>query len=593
MRQRGEAAEGAIVHIDDRLNLPWIGIIPASVAATKIICLFREKDVSASHDIERGRPLADNALVMDLNARILQAITNSAPPAPVELTAEAPPSFFRLFSRWFLLIALALFCLAGRFCYTFNAFTGDSSMFIAMGKLVAHGGRIGVELIDNKLPAIGMIFAGFWRLFGANWPLYILAQTILVMASLGLLCRAVRMHIGPHAAGAVALFGLVFLNLCYAVSGGFQLEPFQSSFGMIAAASAMSAFRDDDARDSFVVGLCAGCAAMFKPTGGFILIAYAASIIATRPRFSRLLAHAFGAFLGLMVPVGLSLYYFAEADLFPHLPAIWRMIGRYVIASQWAYTDIGKWIIAAVVCGFPFAVRAWVCRRSEYRCNEQCSSDIVRFGAFWLLAEVLGVLAGGRMYPYHFMALFTPMTLLFGLIPRVNRRWPIAIGFAPALLISAIGIYQSVQNAENPYKHLPISNYIAAHTQPGDRVWRDEMIRMMLETEIRPGSRHLTTFLWANFDDASTEYSARMIEDFEQFRPKYIVLPTHLDDYIHKFQTGMKELALNPRRSRNFGQAWNSLRDYVNAHYTAEAQVGRETVYRRGDSQAIATIDDD
>ena len=52
----------------------------------------------------------------------------------------------------------------GRLGYLFEPFGTDSAMFIYMGKLVSHGGRIGIELIDNKFPTVGLMTSLPWKL---------------------------------------------------------------------------------------------------------------------------------------------------------------------------------------------------------------------------------------------------------------------------------------------------------------------------------------------------------------------------------------------------------------------------------------------
>jgi len=72
-----------------------------------------------------------------------------------------------------------------------------------------------------------------------------------------------------------------------------------------------------------------------------------------------------------------------------------------------------------------------------------------------------------------------------------------------------------------------------------------------------------------------------ILRDFDERQPKYILLPTQIDWYIQALSNHIKELGLHPKRKQNYVKAWINLRDYVQSHYRPEAQVGKETVYRR------------
>ncbi len=89
------------------------------------------------------------------------------------------------------------------------------------------------------------------------------------------------------------------------------------------------------------------------------------------------------------------------------------------------------------------------------------------------------------------------------------------------------------------------------------------------------------TFLWVNDDDAPLEYCHAMLKDFDERRPRYILLPTKIDWYIQAVSTHIKELGLNPKRQANYVRAWNDLRDYVRENYSPEAEAGKETIFRR------------
>ncbi len=206
---------------------------------------------------------------------------------------------------------------------------------------------------------------------------------------------------------------------------------------------------------------------------------------------------------------------------------------------------------------------------------------MVIFAMVWLVLEAAGVAAQKRMYAYHFLVLAAPASLLFGLIPRRLRPWPLAAALALPALFSLFGGCQVLADAPNSLKRSASEEYLAVHAQPGDAVWLDGMMRLLVRTDLAPGSRYPMTFLWVNDDEAPLRYCREMLGDFDRRRPKYIVLPTKFDHYVHALSDHIKELGLRPRRKANFIRAWIELRDYVQKNYHAEAPVDWETVYRR------------
>lgn len=482
-----------------------------------------------------------------------------------------------------LLIAVCILsALASRLSFLFHPFDSDGAMFIYMGKLVTEGGRIGYELVDNKFPTVGLLTSGCWRIFGDNWTAYVLLQMALSLAAAFLLARAAKQNINRHAGLAAGLFTLVYLNFNFAVFGGFQLETLQAFFCIISASAAMYSLCRDDPRDSALVGLAAGTAALLKPSGLGVLAAFAvATIWQHRREFGRLTLHAAATAAGLAIPALVALVYLIAADLLREMPTIWRQIARYAAQSPWEPWDISKPIIVIAIAGFPMLIRGAIFRRPNHRIAGDLNRSLLIFAVIWMILEAAGVAAQRRMYAYHFLVLAAPAALLFGLIPRKSAVFPLAAALVLPMLLSAYGAVLVLRDAHDPREHLAASEYLALHASDNDAVWQDGMQRLLIETNVKPGSRYPMTFLWVNGDDTPLEYSRVILSDFDQRRPRYILLPTRIDWYVQAVSTHIKELGLNPKRQANYVKAWHDLRDYVQTHYRPEAQVGKETIYRR------------
>ncbi len=265
-------------------------------------------------------------------------------------------------------------------------------------------------------------------------------------------------------------------------------------------------------------------------------------------------------------------------------PAIWRQVARYAAGSRWDVWDLGKWVAAAVIFGFPPVVRAIIFRRPGHRVTGSAARPLVAFAILWLGFEAAAVLAGGRMYSYHFLALAAPSALLFGMIPRDDRPLPLAAALALPVGVSLFGIWMVAPDVERPSRCLAVTEYLRVHSRPGDAVWQDAMPRLLIETNLRPGSRYPLTFLWANDDAAAAELGPALLKDFDDRNPRFVILPAHVDSQVAEISLRLKELEESPLRQARYARAWQDLDAYVHRRYRPEAEVGGQTIYRLADA---------
>jgi hypothetical protein len=498
-------------------------------------------------------------------------------------------------TRWVLLITLCLIsALVGRFCYLARPLDHDAAMFIYMGKMVSEGGRLCHDLIDNKFPTVGLMFTVLWKTLGTSWPAYIALQTALSLWGAWMLGRMAARHVGQHAQLPTMLFTIVYLNFTTAVFGGFQLETIQAFFAILAARSALIAMESDNPADAFVTGLCAGCGAMFKPTGLAVLIAMTAGLWVRHRRARlgiRIIPHLLAAAAGVAIPAGVALAYLMGADMLGDMPGLWRQISTYASQTALTWGDLTKPLVAATFLGFPIFVRGWVCRRQRDPNAVWPLPYVTTFAIFWLLAETAGVVMQRRMYAYHFLPIIPPAALVFGLFPRANRPIPLAAALLPMALLSIYAAGDVMAMTYTGQEQMPESQYLALHAKPGDAVWIDSWPRLVLETNLRPGSRYPMTFLFANYDTAGLDYANGMIADFERIKPAYIFLPAPMDRQIQGQLDFVAELMRRPVRRQNYAAGWHRIEAYTQAHYTKESMVGSETVYRRrAPTDAVAGV---
>jgi hypothetical protein len=484
--------------------------------------------------------------------------------------------------RWFVALCV-LTALAGRLAYLCRPFDHDAAMFVYLGKSVADGDRFCHDVIDNKFPSVGLVTSVCWRAFGTNWPAYIFLQTTLAFAGALMLARCAARNVGEYAKMPTLLAALIYLNFSVCVFGGFQLETLQMFFSILAACSAIEAIRSHELADAFIVGLAAGCAAMLKPTGLSPLGAFACAIlfitsgIPSPKRAGLLLMSIFG----LAIPSLIVLIYMIHIDILRDLPELWRQISLYASQTPWRWEDIFKPITVIVLSCFGIFVRGWIFRRKAHRIAARPDRAIVAFAIIWLILEMLGAFMQRRMYAYHFLPLAAPAALLFGLLPRKTEIWPLMAALGPMILFSIAGSNEVLSYPDPRVPILPTSAWILKHSSPGDAVWQDSVPRLLLETNLRPGSRFPIMFIFGNHDTAALEYTPIMLADFEKRKPKFIILPTDMDAKLRSETTLNANLSRSPVRAENFRWAWRQIESYTKSRYTPAVQIRGETIYQR------------
>jgi hypothetical protein len=356
----------------------------------------------------------------------------------------------------------------------------------------------------------------------------------------------------------------------------------QTFFAVLSAGAALEALRGRDGRDAFLVGLASGCAMMFKPTGGAVLGAF---VLATLLHFAReprvALKHALAAACGFALPAAVTLVYLLRTDTLRDMPDLYRQIARYASDTPVTLLDMLKPLVVVLMLGFPMLIRGCIARHDRIAPLHPRSRGAAVFVSVWFALELAGAVAQRRMCGYHFLPIAAPAALLYGMIPRRERVTPVVAGFLPIVLLSALGAARVINEFYPSPSRLAASDYLVAHTSPTDSIWADSYARLLLETNLRPGSRVPLTYLFFNNDDAPREYSAIMLRDFEFRRPKYILLPQDLEGWLdEKDHKASAEPGYAVRRA-NYRSAWRSIFNYVQTHYAPEVHIDGETLYRR------------
>ncbi len=543
---------------------------------------------------------------------------------PVQLTPDltAPP---RARTRSAPLIVLLVLATLPRLGFLAHPFESDGGLYIYMGKVLAAGDQqLYRDFYETKLPGVPLLTAGLYRLFGDHWWPYVLLQITLATASAILLASAARRMFGQLATVPAMAFGVVLLNFAPAVYRGFQLETVQTFLACVAAWFAARALADTDGAntpgseprattripcsarrigDPFLLGLFAAAAAMVKPTAAAVAAAFVIARIlqpaqssyarGTRSAGSRRATYPILAAIagGTIAPLAVLAWTW-RAGLLSEMPALFREISLYGTQTPRAFEEIFKPLFVVLIAGFPFMI-VWVFRRDAQTSHEEHGPQAGRlngalpFAVIWLSLELIGVYVQGRMYAYHFLPVAAPLTLLFAAACARGRR-PIALiaGLAPLAVASlAFNLPEFRQLLTSGPRNLATSDYLLAHSTPGDTVVGDGIERLMMETRLRCGSRYAHLFYFANHDAAPLEFGERFLDDLDRDRPTWAVFETDRARHRHRQADDLPMYLNRPARRAGFLAAWDQIDAYVDAHYVEVTRIDGTSIYRRTDAR--------
>ncbi len=504
-----------------------------------------------------------------------------------------PPRARWGFTLVFLLVVMSLL---GRGVYLVRPLDNDGAIFIYMGKLASQGAPYWQEFRDNKLPSVGLVMSGLYRVLGINWLGYVLAGLGMSVTSAWVLARAIHRHVSVESAWPTFVFALAYLNLNILVFAGFELETMQSFLCVLAFGAGLEAIFGGRRIDSFVVGLVAGFAAWLKPTGlgvagviwlGLMLreMAGQAPQDASDGRAARLracVAHTLAMLGGALIPIGALFFQLWWTRLLPLMPEIIQETKRYAVETPWKWTDLLKPCVVAVVLGFPIAVRGWVMRRKAMPPAKGFPQGnrlwVLGLALLWFFIEMLGAFLQRRMYSYHFYPVAAPAAIVFGCFARKDTPARLLAMVVPVMVLSVLGMKEVLAYWEPPVD--PATEYVLNHTNPGDRIWADCGARLALETDRPLGSRFALMFLLSNYDDAPAKYGSILIDDLRQRRPKIILMPSNLPQRLKGEFDGWDQLRRSATRRKNYAAAWYRLDGFVRANYRLVGWTQSERIYQ-------------
>lgn len=479
--------------------------------------------------------------------------------------------------------------LAGRGVFLFQSVNSDTAMFVYMGKLISDGARLGVDLIDNKLPSVGLLMSVPYQWIGEHWWGYTLVGIVLMTLAPLILARTTGRVIGSETVIPVWLAGTLWMNFPLLVYGSFQLETVQTFFVVLGVCFALNLLREVDWRDALGCGLCIGMGMWAKPTAAAVLPVVGVTIwFATGWSIRRKLVTTSWGLLGVITPVMLCVWLMMITGMLDSVPETIRQLREYASNSTADWVDVIKPLLVISAMLFPVVVWGFVFRRDRVITNVPvgCYKAVVWLAIGWFAMETLGIVSQRRMYAYHFLPLAGPAALMLGLFIRRLRAISLGLTFGPLALCSGIVIFQMLFWPDRQPRMSQVITYLKENASPFDRVWMDDYPRLMVETGLRPGSRVPLVFLFGNSDVAPIRFSQMIQNDFQHHPPDWVVLYQDPEKFIEFYSTGMAEMSASPVRRNNFARAWMSIDLYVRKNYSKVATIAGMDIYRKPDPLA-------
>jgi hypothetical protein len=496
--------------------------------------------------------------------------------------SPASPAF-----TWAVVVLMILLAAWARFCFLGAPFKNDPGAFLAMGKCVAEGRQLYVDVWDNKFPGVTLLTTPLWVIFGTTWWPYVTATFLSAVASAFLLTRVPG--VSRLATFAIAI---ATMNVTRMLTSGFQLETPITILTASAALCTLRATRADRRVFAWALlaGLFAGMAATFKPTGGAVagacvcLCAY----LAWRGEMRRAIQIALGGAAGLLVMLGVNLGWFTMLGVWPYLPEMMRELKAYADGTPWSQvfsvTALGH--LMCIVGPAIWLGAIALVKRSRV---DALPSDLARtsavFAGCWLVIELIGLVMQKRGYAYHMLPIAVPATILCGLlVARFRIDWKLVA--VPIVILAAWSVFTSIEKwnrtLDPEYRWSRAIDYVVQTTGPDDTIFGDPMGEMVVMADRKPGARLVQLIHFGNDHDAGRRFGDMVINDLEA-RQCTIVLLQH-PAVLEKRKQAWEEqdiLSRDPSRRVPFRAAWDRFVGYVQEHYTLERSDLDYQVWRR------------
>lgn len=496
---------------------------------------------------------------------------------PAEHAADTlqEPRALRVIAR-FAILAAALLAIAAAVATLWWPFGWDQGIFAWIGGVIAAGGAPYRDAWDVKGPLTFLPFALVETLFGrVMWGIRTFDLVLLAGAALAVR-YVVSRHAGPGAAiGAALLYALAYIGFGYWHTA--QPDGWVALIALAGWAPLLSSERAAERTWVMAVtGLVVGLGVLAKPL--YVLLAViplAALALTAGIRLRRRITLAGAFIVAAALPVVLCAAWLgARGALGAAIETYLRFNAELAAAGQQPVASVLRGMYRrmverpAVLFALPAAGAGVIVLMRDAR-----RTGVLLLG--WLLIALLIVFVQGRLFGYHWHAVFAPLALLTGI--GLGRLWRpdgtgspaevrIAVALHTAILASLIArqpVREVVALARHLEGSLSVSEYfeefaypglgysplddraaadwLAARTDPGEPVlaWSDPAVNWLAR---RPAPGRFGFHIPVNsFDgtpltDRQRAYRTELLRDLAASAPRYVLIAERALEFEPEYQ---------------------------------------------------------
>ena len=384
-------------------------------------------------------------------------------------------------TSWWLIALTAILVRLPAFLDRF--YSNDEATYSALAAKLLSGGRMYVDAVDHKPPAIAMLYAAIFRVAGQYHMLPVRLTLIAAVAATGIALGELAVAMTGDRRARIA--GLLYVALsATGLPDNVQAANTELFLNLPLSLAALAVVRVPSASGAIAAGLLGvvagaltGTAALFKYQAALAGAAWLWPLVRMRGRAPIAMSAAAGLAVGFACVAAALVGYFSRAgDLGAFLFWGWRYNFDYITAvpiarqALRALRQTGSiavfWspvIVAAIMAGAGMGL-AWG----------------------WTAAMALAVSIGGRFFGNYYLMLLPPLAILAAsgcltLLDRaaLTRVRAIAVASAALAVVSVAAAFfwytyrPSVRDEDARYR--AVGGWIKAAARPGDRlfVWGD------------------------------------------------------------------------------------------------------------------------
>ena len=460
-----------------------------------------------------------------------------------------------------IVIISALAVVLGRIISALTPLRSDRALYMYIGQAWHSGDIPYLDIWESKPPGMFALHAGLAEVsLGNVFGLAVVEGVFVGLAILGVFLLARRLGLGTEISLTALLAAAFILSIqMYSERGGFT-EHFlvaPAVFSMLAFCAAQAKQRH---RYLLLAGVLAGVAFLFKPVGLAPLLAQTAfvSLGVLRGRLSpRTALHAIASLWGglalSLIPLSIYFAYHGALGEALYASVLYNLSyaggGHYSMLSTawnlvWALQPTSALMALAglgLVLSIPHIWRDGGMRAPDDRRPLE-RNDYLPLFSLWFLADVAGVLAGGRGYPHYFLALAGSVPILaalghayltegFRVETSEMRRWIMRLA-VPSMVLAPlattlaldVAVARQVRLDEAHHTAERAAEIVSAESRPGDTMFTVGYLpHMYLLAGLRSPLRYPDVFHVQDFPEARRIIGEEILRELRQELPTFIV----------------------------------------------------------------------